>query len=86
MKDQIVAFCDEISLNRFQSGFRLGHSTTTALLKVTDDIAKDLDRNLISILVLLDFSKAFDAVYFKLLCQKSKTVKNRKDLSITTNK
>jgi hypothetical protein len=55
-----VAFCDERNLlNRFQCGFRSGHSTTTSLLKVTDDIAKDLDQNLISVLVLFDFSKAF---------------------------
>jgi Reverse transcriptase (RNA-dependent DNA polymerase) len=73
MKDQIVAFCDARGLlNSFQSGFRPGHSTTTALLKITDDIAKDLDRNFISILVLLDFSKAFDTVNYKLLCQKLK--------------
>jgi Reverse transcriptase (RNA-dependent DNA polymerase) len=29
-----------------------------------------MDNNLMSILVLLDFSKAFDTVNFKLLCQK----------------
>jgi Reverse transcriptase (RNA-dependent DNA polymerase) len=73
MKDQIVAFCNERNLlNRYQSGFRPGHSTTTALLKITDDISLELDRNFISILTLLDFSKAFDSVNFKLLCQKLK--------------
>jgi Reverse transcriptase (RNA-dependent DNA polymerase) len=71
MKDQIVTFCNERGLlNRLQSGFRAGHSTTTALLKITDDISKELDRNLVTILLLLDFSKAFDTVNFKLLCQK----------------
>jgi hypothetical protein len=71
MKDQIVDFCNERNLlDRYQSGFRRGHSTTTALLKITDDIAINMDKNLISILVLLDFSKAFDTVNFKLLCQK----------------
>jgi Reverse transcriptase (RNA-dependent DNA polymerase) len=73
MKDQIVSFCNErCLLNRFQSGFRPGHSTTTALLKITDDYSMDFDRNFISILVLLDFSKAFDTVNLKLLCQKLK--------------
>jgi len=77
MKDQILTFCNEKGLlNRFQSGFRSGHSTTTALLKITDDISMDLDRNLISILVLLDFSKAFDTVSFQLLCQKLKNLFN----------
>ena len=71
MKEQIVSFCNERSLlNRYQSGFRPGHSTITALLKITDDISKDLDRKFVSILTLLDFSKAFDTVNFKLLCQK----------------
>jgi Reverse transcriptase (RNA-dependent DNA polymerase) len=71
MNDQIVFFCNERGLlNHYQSGFRSGHSTTTALLKITDDIGMDLDNNLMSILVLLDFSKAFDTVNFKLLCQK----------------
>jgi hypothetical protein len=73
MKDQIVSFCNQNDLlNQYQSGFRAGHSTTTALLKIADDIGKELDRNFISVLVLLDFSKAFDTVNFKLLCQKLK--------------
>jgi hypothetical protein len=47
MMDQIVAFCEKRSLvNCFQSDFRSGHSTTTVLLKVTDAVAKDLERNL----------------------------------------
>jgi retron-type reverse transcriptase len=75
MKDQIVNFCNERSLlNRFQSGFRPGHSTITALLKITDDISIELNRKFVSILALLDFSKAFDTVNFKLLCQKLKTI------------
>jgi Reverse transcriptase (RNA-dependent DNA polymerase) len=66
MKDQIMLFCNERGLlNRFQSGFRPGHSTTTALLKITDDISMELDCRFITILALLDFSKAFDTVNFK---------------------
>jgi Reverse transcriptase (RNA-dependent DNA polymerase) len=60
MNDQIVALCDVIRLlNRFQYGLRSGHSTITALLKVTNDIAKDLNLNFISVLVLLDCSKSY---------------------------
>jgi Reverse transcriptase (RNA-dependent DNA polymerase) len=83
MKDQIVAFCNERGLlNHYQSGFRQGHSTTTALLKITDDIAMDMDKNFMSILVLLDFSRAFDTVNFKLLCQKLKTMFNFSESAI----
>jgi Reverse transcriptase (RNA-dependent DNA polymerase) len=71
MKDQIVLFCNDRGLlNRFQSGFCSGHSTNTAILKITDDIEMDMKNNRMSILVLLDFSKAFDTVNFKLLCKK----------------
>ena len=53
-----------------QSGFRKGHSCITALLKVTEDLRQDLDKDKISFLVLLDFSKAFDMVDHLLLCDK----------------
>jgi Reverse transcriptase (RNA-dependent DNA polymerase) len=68
MKDQIMLCCNErVLLNRFQSGFRPGNSTTTALLKITDVISIEMDRKFITILALLDFSKASDTVNFKLL-------------------
>lgn len=54
-------------LNPFQSGFRLGHSTTTALLKVTEDIRKSMENSQVTILVLIDFSNAFNAVNHDLL-------------------
>jgi Reverse transcriptase (RNA-dependent DNA polymerase) len=73
MKDQIVLFCYETYLlNLFQSGFCSDHSTNTALFKIIDDIGMDMDSNLMSILVLLDFSKAFDTFNFKLFYQKLK--------------
>ena len=45
-----------------QSNFRKGHSTRTFLLKVRDDIQKDLNKNKIRISALIDYSKALDTV------------------------
>jgi len=59
-------------INPLQSGFRKGHSTTTALVKVADDIRKAIDERKLTLLVLLDFSKAFDRVNHKLLLIKLK--------------
>ena len=54
-------------LSPYQSGFRSGHSTSTALLKVTDDILKKMDQQELTVLVLLDFSNAFLCVDFDIL-------------------
>ncbi len=55
-----------------QSGFRKGRSTTTALLKVVDDLRASMDKRLMNLLVLLDLSKAFDCVHHELLMVKLK--------------
>jgi exonuclease III len=54
-------------LNPFQSGFRAGHSTTTALVKITDDIRRAMDAHELTHLTLLDFSSAFNSVDFEIL-------------------
>ena len=50
------------SLNVFQSGFQLYHSTETVFVKVFNDICLNTDSGRISVLVLLDLSVAFDTV------------------------
>lgn len=50
-----------------QSGFRPGFSCATALSCITDDILKAYDDNKVSILVLLDYSKAFDMINHRIL-------------------
>lgn len=50
-----------------QSGFRSGFSCATALADVTDDIIGAIDNNKISVLVLLDYTKAFDMINHQLL-------------------
>jgi len=66
--------CDYLDKNNlfaeFQSGFRKNHSTVTALVKVTDDIRSAMDKKMMTLLVLLDLSKAFDCVHHKLLLTK----------------
>ncbi|CAG4930029.1 unnamed protein product [Colias eurytheme] len=68
VQQQLSSFLNKNSLlNPFQSGFRPGHSTTTALLKITDDIRWGMDNKMLTVLVLLDFSNAFNTVDFDLL-------------------
>ena len=45
-----------------QSAYRPFHSTETALLKVQNDILTGLDKGKEALLVLLDFSAAFDTI------------------------
>jgi hypothetical protein len=49
-------------ISSFQSGFRPGYSTATDIARVSDDIRLNMESNQPTILVLLDFSKAFHSV------------------------
>ena len=55
-----------------QSGFRKFHSTTTALLEVTDEMLRAINKSHVAILVLLDLTKAFDLVQHEILLAKLK--------------
>ena len=55
------------NLEDYQSAYRQGHSTETALLKVKDDILTAIDNQEVMCLVLLDLSAAFDTVLHLLL-------------------
>lgn len=50
-----------------QSGFRANYSCTTALCNVTDDIFRASDAGKVTVLILLDYSKAFDMINHKML-------------------
>jgi hypothetical protein len=62
MKRQINAFSiDKGHLSDYQSGFRTHHSSSTALLEITNDLLIATDEILVSLLVLLDISNAFNS-------------------------
>lgn len=65
---QLTKFIEKTSyLSPFQSGFRVGHSTTTALIKVTEDVRMAMEESRLTILVLIDFSNAFNLVNHDIL-------------------
>lgn len=61
---------DNHILPKFQSGFRKQRSTNTALLDVVDNMLSSRDSGFATILVLLDFSRAFDSINTSLLLSK----------------
>lgn len=68
MENQLRAYLAEKKiLPKTQSGFRSGYSCTTALLQVVDDIIGATDQGLCTILILLDFSRAFDTLNHEIL-------------------
>ncbi|XP_062703870.1 uncharacterized protein LOC134286287 [Aedes albopictus] len=71
--DQIVDHVDRNGnslLATNQSGYRKGHSTTTALAKVTHDIYDHFDNDQCTVMVLVDFSLAFNCVNHRKLQRK----------------
>ena len=61
-------------LDPYQSAYRKAHGTTTALLEITDNIYQALDNALVTILALLDFSKAFDCANHDIMIAKLKYI------------
>ena len=71
---QLVIYLEESRLlPKFQSGFRSGHSTETALQKVLSDILTAADSGRVSILGLLDMSATFDTVDHAILFKRLKS-------------
>ena len=63
---------DNDLLETFQSAYKKGHSTETALTRINDDLLRAMDDNACVILVLLDLSAAFDTVDHQLLLTRLK--------------
>ena len=65
---------DHLNLNDLhcpvQSGYRPNHSCETLLIRLTDDIFKEIHQDNIVVLVLLDLSAAFDTIDHSILLKK----------------
>ena len=57
-------------IRHLQSGNRKLHSTESALLHFTDELLNNMDQKKISVVVLLDMSKAFDSIRHDLMLRK----------------
>ncbi|XP_075151092.1 uncharacterized protein LOC142225202 [Haematobia irritans] len=71
MNEQIIKYLDNFKLlSEKQSGFRKQRNCISALTEVIETIRQRLDEKMVSFLVLLDHSKAFDTVDHKMLLSK----------------
>ena len=66
--EQFNTHCQENSLvPEYQSAYRKNHSCETSLVKLVNDILWNMDRQLVTSIVILDLSAAFDTVDHDLL-------------------
>jgi len=85
---QLVSHIDKqyLSLSisaRYQCGFKLNHSTETAILKVTNEILRESDKVKVTALVLLDVSAAFDTVDDDILLSRLETDVGVSDVALS---
>ena len=70
---QVTDFLEEHKLlDHLQSAYKKFHSTTTALINVSDFIFEAMDETEVILLALLDYSKAFDTANHRLILAKLK--------------
>jgi len=67
---------------KFQSAYRKGYCTETALLRVTNDIQRAAGQGLCTALLALDISAAFDAVHHDTLLDRARTVFGIDDVAL----
>ena len=70
VKQMIEHLKSKMLLDKHQSAYKRNHSTLTALLNICDDIYDALENTEVTILVLLDYSKAFDCANHQLILAK----------------
>lgn len=68
---QLASHIDEKSLLGVRiSGYRQGHSACTVLIGIRDDLIRAMKRGEVTMMVCVDYSKAFDTVQSKALLRK----------------
>ena len=73
---QMSEFISEHSLLcEYQSGFRKGYSTHTAVIRLVDDFRVAIDKNLITLTAGIDLTCAFDMVQIPLFIRKLRALR-----------
>ena len=68
INDQLYQYLNENGLlTSGQFGFRLLHSTLTALLETNDNWCVNIDKGLLNGVIFIDLKKAFDAIYHEII-------------------
>lgn len=71
IRDQMLSHLKSNNMiHPYQSGFRSAHSTTGVLLDITETIRENYDDERVSVLIFLDFCKAFDSISHRRLISK----------------
>ena len=68
-----VHLTSSTNFSQFQSAYRQGHCTETALLDVLDNVYTAADEKQVTVLIGLDLSAAFDTVCHQTLLQRLQT-------------
>ena len=81
--DQIITHLIENNLiEQFQSAYKVGHSTETALLRVVNDLLCFIDDGKITMLTMLDLSAAFDTIDHDILISRLSNTFGIKDKAL----
>ena len=68
---QLLEYIDQKQmLQDTTSGYRKGHSTTSVLLCMTDDIIRAMKNGELTLITFADFSKAFETVEYSIVIRK----------------